>query len=81
MTSTTRSSGESISARTLGWLGDNNVGFEVDFGYSPNFFQDTAGDADFDFGDSNVTTLMGNVLVGASGGAGRAALRVPAASA
>ena len=55
---------------TVGWLGDNNVGFEVDFGFSPNFFQDTAGDADFDFGDSNVTTLMGNVLIGASGAQG-----------
>lgn len=55
---------------TAGWLGDNNIGFEVDFGYSPNFFQDTAGDIDFDFGDSNVTTLMGNLLIGASGGQG-----------
>ena len=45
-------------------------GFEIDFSYSPNFFQDTAGAADFDFGDSNVTTLMGNVLIGASGAQG-----------
>lgn len=49
---------------TLGWQ-PAIVGFEVDFGYSPNFFEDTAGDRNFEFGDSNVTTLMGNVLVGA----------------
>jgi opacity protein-like surface antigen len=50
---------------SLGWMGKGIVGFEVDFGYSPNFFQDTIGDANFEFGDSNVTTLMANVLVGA----------------
>jgi opacity protein-like surface antigen len=50
---------------SLGWMGKGIVGFEVDFGYSPNFFQDTNGDANFEFGDSNVTTLMANVLVGA----------------
>jgi opacity protein-like surface antigen len=50
---------------SLGWMGAGVVGFEVDFGYSPNFFQDTIGDANFEFGDSNVTTLMANVLVGA----------------
>ena len=46
---------------TIGWLGENNIGWEVDFGYSPNFFENTAGDADFEFGDSNVTTLMANL--------------------
>lgn len=55
---------------TLGWLGNSNVGWEVDFGYSPNFFENTAGDANFEFGDSNVTTLMANVLVGGLGGTG-----------
>jgi opacity protein-like surface antigen len=50
---------------SLGWMGKGIVGFEVDFGFSPNFFQDTVGDANFAFGDSNVTTLMANVLVGA----------------
>ena len=55
---------------TVGWLGERNVGWEVDFGFSPNFFEDTAGDANFEFGDSNVTTLMANVLFGASGGMG-----------
>ena len=47
----------------VGWQGPGVVGFEVDFGYSPNFFQDTAGDVNFDFGDSNVTTLMANLLL------------------
>jgi len=55
---------------TIGWLGEKNIGFEVDFGFSPNFFQETAGDVNFEFGDSNVTTLMGNLLIGASGGEG-----------
>ena len=54
---------------TLGW-NPSVVGFEIDLGYSPNFFQDTAGDANFEFGDNNVTTLMGNVLLSAPMGSG-----------
>jgi opacity protein-like surface antigen len=54
---------------SLGW-NPNVVGFEIDFGYSPNFFEDTAGDRNFEFGDSNVTTLMGNVLFSAPSGTG-----------
>jgi opacity protein-like surface antigen len=54
---------------TLGW-NPNVVGFEIDFGYSPNFFEDTAGDRNFEFGDSNVTTLMANVLFSAKPGSG-----------
>jgi len=50
---------------SLGWMGNGIVGAEVDFGWSPNFFEDTTGDANFAFGDSNVTTLMGNLIVGA----------------
>lgn len=49
---------------TVGWV-PNVVGFEVDFGWSPNFFEDTAGDRNFEFGDSNVTTLMTNLLLSA----------------
>jgi opacity protein-like surface antigen len=45
---------------TIGW-NPHIVGFEVDFGYSPNFFENTAGDRNFEFGDSNVTTLMANL--------------------
>jgi opacity protein-like surface antigen len=50
---------------SLGWMGNGIVGAEVDFGWSPNFFENTVGDSDFAFGDSNVTTLMGNLIVGA----------------
>ena len=49
---------------SLGWMGAGVVGFEADFGYSPNFFQNTTGSSNFEFGDSNLTTLMGNILVG-----------------
>jgi opacity protein-like surface antigen len=49
---------------TLGWQ-PNVVGVEVDFGWSPNFFENTGADRTFEFGDSNVTTLMGNLLLGA----------------
>ena len=52
---------------TLGW-NPSVVGFEIDFGWSPNFFENTAGDPNFEFGDSNVTTLMGNVLISAPPG-------------
>src|SRR5918994_3598300 len=54
---------------TIGW-NPNVVGFEVDFGFSPNFFEDTAGDRNFEFGDSNVTTLMANLLFSAPSGTG-----------
>jgi opacity protein-like surface antigen len=49
----------------LSWMGAGALGFEVDFGYSPNFFENTSGEGDFEFGDSNVTTLMANLKVGA----------------
>lgn len=50
---------------SIGWMGKGIAGFDVDFGWSPNFFQDTNGGADFEFGDSNLTTVMANVVVGA----------------
>jgi opacity protein-like surface antigen len=46
---------------TIGW-NPSVVGFEMDFGFSPNFFEDTAGDRNFNFGKNNVTTAMANVL-------------------
>jgi opacity protein-like surface antigen len=49
---------------SLGWMGAGIVGFEADFGFSPNFFENTSGDSDFEFGDSNLTTVMGNILIG-----------------
>ena len=48
---------------SLGWMGAGIAGFEVDFGYSPNFYERTT--EDFEYGDSNVTTLMANVVLGA----------------
>ena len=50
---------------TATWMGAGIIGVEVDLGTTPNFFQVTTGDDDFDFGDSNVTTLMGNLVLGA----------------
>lgn len=47
------------------WMGAGIVGFEVDFGTTPNFFESTSGIGDFDWGDNNVTTLMANFIVGA----------------
>ena len=45
------------------------VGLEIDFGYSPNFFgvSDTSSGINFT-GDGNVTTLTGNLRIGASAG-------------
>ena len=50
---------------SLAWMGGGIAGFELDFGYSPNFFETTEGDADFDYGDNNLTTFMANVVLGA----------------
>jgi opacity protein-like surface antigen len=48
-------------------MGAGIIGWEADFGYSPNFFETgTATNNAFDFtNDSNVTTLTGNLIVGA----------------
>ena len=51
---------------SLAWMGAGVVGFEFDFGYSPNFFGVQSSNPGFDLvGDGNVTTAMGNVIVGA----------------
>jgi opacity protein-like surface antigen len=50
---------------SLAWMGAGAVGFEFDLGFSPNFFENTTGGGDFAFGDSNVTTFMANLTVGA----------------
>lgn len=47
------------------WMGAGIVGFEADFGSTPNFFQNVTGSGNFEFGDSNVTTLMGNLVLAA----------------
>jgi opacity protein-like surface antigen len=49
---------------SLGWMGAGVFGFEADLGFSPNFFESTSGSGNFQFGDSNLTTFMGNVLLG-----------------
>jgi len=53
-------------------MGNGAVGFEIDFGYSPNFFETGTSASGFQFtNDSNVTTLMGNLVIGAHSGAVR----------
>jgi len=51
---------------SLSNMGAGAVGFEIDFGYSPNFFETgTASNNAFEFtNDSNVVTLTGNAIVG-----------------
>ena len=49
---------------SLSWMGAGVVGFEVDFGWAPNFFRPSDRDEDLEYGDSNVTTLMANVILG-----------------
>jgi opacity protein-like surface antigen len=49
---------------SVAWMGAGIAGFELDFGYTPNFFELTEGSDDFDYGDNNLTTLMGNLTLG-----------------
>jgi hypothetical protein len=52
----------------LTWLGRSGVGFEVDFGYAPTFFEE-GNDELFEFeSEGNLTTLMANLVIGRSGG-------------
>jgi opacity protein-like surface antigen len=47
--------------------GAGPFGFEVDFGYSPNFFENSVSASGFEFTNkSNVTTLMGNLVIGSN---------------
>ena len=50
---------------SLTWMGAGIAGFEIDFGTTPNCFETTTGPGNFEWGDSNVTTLMGNLIIGA----------------
>jgi len=51
---------------SIAGMGAGIFGAEFDFGYSPNFFATNAGASGVQFtNDSNVTTLTGNVIVGA----------------
>ena len=48
---------------SLAYLGGGIAGFEIDFGYSPNFFgSDDDGEISL-VGDGNVTTLMANLML------------------
>ena len=51
---------------SLAGMGGGVFGFELDYSYTPNFFQLTEGGDDFEFFDvnSSMTTLMGNLVVG-----------------
>ncbi len=50
---------------SLAWMGAGAIGFELDFGYTPNFFESTEGEEDIDYGDNNLTTFMANLVIGA----------------
>lgn len=52
----------------LDWLSNSGLGFEVDLAYSPTFFK--PGDDEFlEFeSDGNLTTVMGNLVVGGLSG-------------
>ena len=57
---------------SLTGMGAGPFGFELDFGYSPNFFETSTTASGFQFtGESNVTTLTGNLVIGGHSGAVR----------
>jgi opacity protein-like surface antigen len=57
------------------YMGKGILGAEVDFGYSPNFYENTAATG-FQFANSNnVTTLTGNLIVGIPAGGHGASVR------
>lgn len=50
---------------SIGWMGAGVIGWEADFSYTPEFFEGDDDDLDIvNTGDSNVTTVMGNVILG-----------------
>ena len=55
---------------TLTWVGSGVFGFEVDFGYAPEYFEGDDDDVDF-VDSSNYTSLMANVVLSAPRGAFR----------
>ncbi len=48
---------------SIGWMGAGIVGWEADLAYTPEFFKGSDGDFNFT-GDSNVTSWMGNAIIG-----------------
>jgi opacity protein-like surface antigen len=49
---------------SLGWMGAGVIGFEVDGAFAPDLFDEDDG-LDLAIQDSNATTLMANLIVGA----------------
>jgi opacity protein-like surface antigen len=50
---------------SLGWMGEGIIGWEADLAYTPEFFEGDDDDLDVvNTGDSNVTSILGNVIVG-----------------
>ncbi|MGQ0834686.1 MAG: outer membrane protein [Gammaproteobacteria bacterium] len=47
---------------SIGWMGAGIFGWEADLSYTPQFFEDDTSDFDIT-DDSNVVSLMGNVIV------------------
>jgi len=60
---------------SIGWMGKGIIGAEADFGYSPNFFNNTANPNFSVTSGSNVTTLTGNILIGVPAGGHGASIR------
>ncbi len=61
---------------SLTGMGGGVFGAEIDFGYSPNFFANTSNSNSVQFASSsNVTTLMGNLIVGVPVGGHGAQIR------
>ena len=59
---------------SIGYMGAGIIGFEVDFGYTPEFF--AVDDDELDLvSDSNVTSLMANLLIGVPIGGDNASVR------
>ena len=57
---------------SLTGMGAGAVGFELDFGYSPNFFETSTTTSGFRFtNSSNVTTLTANMVIGGHTGSVR----------
>jgi opacity protein-like surface antigen len=48
---------------SIGWMGAGIIGWEADLAYTPEFFEPDDDDLDI-IENSNVTSFMGNVLVG-----------------
>ena len=59
-------SGEHLTyGASIGWMGAGIIGWEADLSYTPEFFSGDNDNLDLlNTGDSNVATVMGNILVG-----------------